>query len=73
MPFTSWLLFSAISTAYIGPLPPGRRGIEFITEVEPDAGAPPGQANWSRARSGVEIAGDFAKIKIKIRKNTQRG
>ncbi len=57
--------------AYTGPLPAGRRGIEFSTEVKPDSGTVPGQANWSRARPGVEIAGDFAKIK-KMLKNTQR-
>lgn len=59
--------------AYFGPLPPGRRGIEFTTEVEPDAGRPPGQAFWSGPRPGVEIAGDFAKIKIRMLKNTQSG
>jgi len=57
--------------AYPGALPAKRRGIEFTTEVEPDAGKPPGQAFWTGPRPGVEIAGDFAKIKIKMSKNTQ--
>ncbi len=57
--------------AYIGPLPAGRRGIEFSTTVQPDPNKPPGQAFWTGPRTGVKIEGDFATIKIKILRNTQ--
>lgn len=40
--------------AYVGELPPGRRGIEFITDIAPDGG-PPGQAYWSAECEGVEV------------------
>lgn len=58
--------------AYVGPLPPGVRGVEFETEVAPDFGGPPGQAFWSGPRRGVVVEGDYAKIKVRVRKNTQR-
>jgi len=57
--------------AYTGPLPRGRRGIEFSTDIEPDSGSPPGQAYWRGPRVGVKVEGDFAKIKIRVIKNTQ--
>lgn len=57
--------------AYIGPLPVGRRGIEFSTNVEPDPNKAPGQAFWRGPRAGVKIEDDFARIKITILRNTQ--
>jgi hypothetical protein len=57
--------------AYVGRLPNGVRGIEFDTEIEPDAGLPPGRARWTGPRTGVEIRGDWATIKGTITKNTQ--
>jgi hypothetical protein len=58
--------------AYNGPLPDGDRGIEFETQITPDPGCPPWRSNWSGPREGVEVVGDVAKIKVVIRKNTQR-
>lgn len=46
--------------AYLGPLPPGARGIEFTTDVPPDAGAQPGYARWTGPRSGVIVDEEFA-------------
>ncbi len=57
--------------AYLGPLPSDCRGIEFTTDTEPDSGSPPGEAYWRGPRDGVEVAGDYAKIKIKVIRNTQ--
>ena len=57
--------------AYTGPLPPGRRGIEFTTSVPVDYGCAPGRAEWSGPRPGVIIDGEFAKIYVMITKNTQ--
>ena len=56
--------------AYIGPLPEGCAGIEFTTETEPDAGTAPIEAWWRGPREGVEVGGDWAKIRIKVTKNT---
>ena len=36
--------------AYVGPLPPSRRGIEFTTDVLPDKNCPPTHAYWSGPR-----------------------
>lgn len=58
--------------AYTGPLPEGKAGIEFATEVPPDLGCPPGQAHWSGPREGVIVDGDYAKIRVRINRNTQR-
>jgi hypothetical protein len=41
--------------AWRGPLPPDRTGYEFFTDVEPDAGSPPGQAYWRQGRPGVLV------------------
>ena len=41
--------------AFVGPLPPGRSGIEFTTEIVPDEGCPPGHAYWSEGRTGIEV------------------
>src|SRR5256885_8761942 len=55
--------------AYIGELPLGTNGIEFETDIPPDAGCPPGQAHWSGARDGVEVVGGYAKIRVRVTKS----
>ena len=57
--------------AYIGPLPPGARGIEFTTGVPVDPGSPPGQAYWRGPRAGVTVEDDFAKIRVVVTRNGQ--
>ena len=57
--------------AYVGPLPSGRRGIEFTTSARPDSGCPPGYAFWSGPRSGVIVEGNRAKIQIDVVRNAQ--
>ena len=57
--------------AYRGPLPAGVRGVEFETDIEPDRGGPPGIATWSGPRPGVVVDGDYAKIRVTIRRNEQ--
>lgn len=57
--------------AYEGPLPEGVRGIEFETDVQPDPGSPPGDASWMGPRDGVTVEGDYAKIRIRVTRNTQ--
>jgi hypothetical protein len=57
--------------AYDGLLPMGVRGIEFVTDVEPDAGSMPGRADWRGPRDGVVIEDGVAKIRIRMTKNTQ--
>jgi hypothetical protein len=57
--------------AYVGPLPPSRRGIEFTTDVPPDKNCPPTHAYWSGPRAGVVVEGECAKIKVKVTRNTQ--
>ena len=62
--------------AYGGPLPAGRRGIEFTTDVPPDLGCAPGRPTWSGNRQGVSIRTDdqgreYAEISVVITKNTQ--
>ena len=57
--------------AYAGPLPSGKRGIEFVTSLRPDFGGARGSPQWSGTRDGVELDGEFAKIKVRITKNTQ--
>jgi hypothetical protein len=57
--------------AYLGALPKGVVGFEFETEVAPDAGGVPDKPTWSQAkkkRPGVVVEGDYAKIKVKVRK-----
>lgn len=39
--------------AYDGPLPQGRQGFEFYTNVKPDVGHVPGQPVWMAPRPGV--------------------
>jgi hypothetical protein len=52
--------------AYVGPLPSGRAGIEFTTDVEPDSYGLPHEASWSGPRPGVEVDGEFAKIRVSV-------
>jgi hypothetical protein len=52
--------------AHIGPLPPGRSGIEFTTSVDPDRGSPPGQASWSQGRLGVETLEPNELVAIRV-------
>jgi hypothetical protein len=54
--------------AYAGPLPVGRDGFEFQTEVEPDRGSVPGSPDWSNGRPGVVVEGNYAKIKVRVTK-----
>lgn len=57
--------------AYRGPLPDGSRGVEFVTSVPPDIGCPPGRVDWTGPREGVTVEDEFAKIKVRVTKNTQ--
>jgi len=57
--------------AYEGPLPPGERGIEFVTDVSPDPYSVPGSPTWSGPRDGVVVEDGFAKIHATITKNTE--
>jgi len=59
--------------AYVGPLPKGARGIEFTSEIPPDPGTPPHLARWTKRRDGVIIEGDFARLRVRVTRNTQRG
>ena len=54
--------------AYAGPLPEGRSGYEFETDVAPDRGCVPGQPTWSGPREGVVVEDDWAKIKVRLTK-----
>jgi hypothetical protein len=58
--------------AYHGPLPPGQRGVEFVTDVPPDRETAPWLARWKGPREGVRIEGDYAKIEVVVTQNTQR-
>ena len=58
--------------AYMGPLPPGARGVEFTTETPPDSGTPPGYARWTGPRPGVIVEAEYAKIRIDVTRNAQR-
>ena len=63
--------------AYAGPLPDGKRGIEFETTHKPTPGQKPTSIqNFRGADSGVEEftnakGREMGKIKIKVTKNTQ--
>ena len=57
--------------AYTGPLPPGEKGVEFITTVAPDRNLAPGHARWTGPRQGVTIKDCYCRIKVNITKNTQ--
>jgi hypothetical protein len=58
--------------AYAGPLPAGRKGIEFTTDMPPDEGCPPDLPTWRAGREGVTVEGDYARISVRVTKNTQR-
>jgi hypothetical protein len=57
--------------AFAGPLPPDRRGIEFVTVVPPDFGGKPSRPEWSADRPDVGFDGEFARIRVRIIQNTQ--
>jgi hypothetical protein len=59
--------------AYVGPLPRGARGIEFVTDIPPDPHTPPHRVRWTGPRNGVIIEGSYAKIRVEVTRNTQRG
>lgn len=65
-----WSTFPKVK-AYEGPLPTGKRGIEFITDVPPDAGSAPYRPEWTGPRPGVALVGSYAKINVTVTKNTQ--
>jgi hypothetical protein len=52
--------------AYRGALPPNALGIEFITNVEPDAGSPPMMAYWTGGRENVRLEDGIAKISVEV-------
>ena len=58
--------------AYDGELPPDETGIEFETEVKPDSGHVPGKPTWSAKpkSAGVPYDGDYAKIKVRVLRQT---
>lgn len=58
--------------AYLGPLPPGLNGIEFVTDVAPSPYSPPRMARWTHECPGVIVEGDFARIPIQVVHNRQR-
>jgi hypothetical protein len=57
--------------AYEGPLPDGKRGIEFLTSIPPDSGAPRGQAYWFREKPGVRLEADRAILRVGELRNRQ--
>ena len=57
--------------AYAGPLPAGRRGIEFVTDVSPHSGGHAMRPEWSGPTPGVVVEGEFAEIRCTVTKNTQ--
>ncbi|ONF83288.1 SpvB/TcaC N-terminal domain-containing protein [Leptospira santarosai] len=59
--------------AYTGPLPKGKRGVEFITDAKETSGSAPGQAKWLEGTPGVRPASnpDYVKINVRVTKNTQ--
>jgi hypothetical protein len=54
--------------AFVGPLPEGRAGIEFTTDLEPDPGCPPGRAYWSEGGVGITVLepNELVAIAVKI-------
>ena len=55
--------------AYMGRLPEGARGIEFVTTVPPDEGLAPGHGEWS-PKHGVRTEGGYAKLPVRITLNS---
>lgn len=66
-----WGYLEPVVQAYDGPLPEGRRGIEFETDVEPDVGGAPHLPTWRGPRPGVVVEGGYAKIRVSVLRNTQ--
>lgn len=56
--------------AYVGSLE-NRVGVEFFTYHPPRPGTPPDQAEWRPGMVGVRVDGEFAKIAIRVTRNTQ--
>lgn len=56
--------------AYVGSLR-DRIGIEFFTFHPPRPGTPPDQAEWRPGSPGVRLEREFAKIAIRLTRNTQ--
>lgn len=58
--------------AYAGPLPSGVEGFEFETDVRPDVGHVPDKPTWAAKpkRTGIESDGVYAKIKVRILRQT---
>lgn len=57
--------------AFPGPLPEGRDGVEFETDVPPSPGSPRSEVYWKLHASSPQVLaadGDFARIPVKIRK-----
>jgi hypothetical protein len=50
----------------------GVRGIQFETEIPPDPGSVPDKPCWSNVpnRHGVVVKGEFAKIRVRVVKET---
>ncbi|MFC3452999.1 WXG100-like domain-containing protein [Amycolatopsis speibonae] len=57
--------------AYRGPLPEGRRGVEFWTDIKPKwHGTNVAMRAWY-PKQGVRVEDDFAKLEVVVTKNTQ--
>lgn len=57
--------------AYRGPLPEGRRGVEFWTDIEPKwHGTKVAMRAWYPTQ-GVRVEDEFAKLEVVVTKNTQ--
>ncbi|AGM08740.1 NAD--arginine ADP-ribosyltransferase [Amycolatopsis keratiniphila] len=57
--------------AYRGPLPEGRRGVEFWTDIKPKwHGTNVAMRSWYPTQ-GVRVEDDFAKLEVVVTKNTQ--
>jgi RHS repeat-associated protein len=69
--------FSPTVRAFVGPLPKGVPGIEFMTNIKPSDITPGAQggtwALWRQGSPGVQsrLGGDYASIKVILYKNTQ--
>ena len=56
--------------AWPGTIPPGEYGLEFETDVSPDARSPPGVPIWRAGSPGVTVGSDergpYAEITIRV-------
>jgi len=58
--------------AYYGHLPSNTRGLEFVTDIQPDSGTPPNVAYWRGPRPGVTVDNDVAKLgPVLVTQNSQ--